>query len=156
MIPSTEPTGQAFLLPLYFFSQQVTLAISLPVRQAKDWLKVMVSVHGTFTMAGWCDLYGELQDWYVHLFCLECKCILGLGFEEIKPVVSSQPRTDVRRQLFSFSLFSSLNHKLPLFWRNQPLLIVFWVLQVWVFSFVVIHIDAARVDFVITAVNIAW
>lgn len=54
------------------------------------------------------------------------------------------------------SLCSSLDNQLVLFWRNQLLWIVFLVLQFDFVSLVVIHIAAAGVAFVITAVNIAW
>lgn len=114
---------------------------------------MVVSVCGTFTTAGKCDVYGELQDWYVHLFCLECKCVLVFGFKEVKPAASSQPRTDVERQLFWLQPFSFL---LPVFIAEQPTSAFLKkpapfnsLLSAagFVFSFVVIHIAVAWVGF---------
>lgn len=78
--------------------QWVPLATSLPVRQPQ----------GLGKGGGLCmwHLYhcqvmcvGELWGWYLCLFCLECKCVLVFYFKVVKPVVSSQPRTALGRQL---------------------------------------------------------
>lgn len=56
----------------------------------------------------------------------------------------------------SLSLCSSLDNQLALFWGNQLLWIVFLALLFVFVPCVVIHVAAAKVAFVITAVNIAW
>lgn len=154
MIPSKEPSSFS-PTSFFFFFWTGPFGKLLPVRQPQGLGQGSGLCMWHLTMSPRCDAYGEQRDWYVHLFCLECKCGFVCFSKNSKLCLLSPELTFSLQPSYFCLLFSSLNNQFSK--KPNPSAPFNWLPSVagFVLSFV-IHIVAAWVGFVITAVNIAW